>query len=153
MVLLAVSSLLLVLCAPLLWNTGSLFVRTWAVADVLFFGSCVLLALERLLEPRPVLIIDNLGIADNASAVGAGFIAWEEIAGASLRDLGASRFLVTSLRDPRAVLARQSPIRRGVMAANSGIVGSPVTIPGNTTTPLEEIREHVRARLAGRSVS
>ena len=34
------------------------------------------------------------------------------------------------------------------MAANMGLVGSPVTIPGHTTMPLEEIMRHIQARLA-----
>lgn len=147
MALVALGSLLFVLGAPLLWSIGSLFLRALALADVLFFGACAVFALGRLLRPRPALIIDERGITDNASAVGAGFIGWKEIAGAGI-SLGTSRFLVIVLHNPEVVLARPPLLKRKVMAANLGLVGSPVAIPGHMTMPLEKILEHIQAKLA-----
>lgn len=148
MTLIALGSLLFVLCAPFLWTHGDPFIRAVAVADVLFFGFCALFALGRLLRPRPSLVLDQRGITDNASATGAGFIAWKEIAAVGMTSLGTNRFLVIIPHDTQAILARQPPFKRKIMAANMGLVGSPVTIPGHTTMPLEEIMKHIQARLA-----
>ncbi len=150
MALIALGGLLFALCAPVLWASGDPFIRAVAVADVLFFGFCALFALGRLLRPRPSLVLDQRGITDNASATGAGFIAWEEIAAVGMTSLGTNRFLVIIPHDTQAILARQPPFKRKVMAANMGLVGSPVTIPGHTTMPLAEIMRHVQARLAER---
>lgn len=150
MALSGLGGLLFVLCAPLLWTSGDLFIRAVAVADVLFFGYCALFALGCLLRPRPSLVLDQRGITDNASATGAGFIAWEEIAAVGLTNFGTNRFLVIIPHDTQAILARQPPLKRKIMAANMGLVGSPVTIPGYTTMPLEEIMRHIQARLAKR---
>ena len=148
MALIALGRLLFVLCAPLLWGTVDTFFRAVAVADVLFFGFCAVFALSRLLKPRPSLVLDQRRVTDNASATGAGFIAWEEIAAVGLTDFGTNRFLVIIPYDTQAILTRQPLFKRKVMAANMGLVGSPVTIPGHTTMPLEEIMRHVQARLA-----
>ena len=149
MTLIALGGLLFVLCAPLLWATRDLFIRVVAVVDVLFFGFCALFALSRLLRPRPSLVLDQRGITDNASATGAGFIAWEEIAAVGMSSMGVNRFLVIIPHDTEAILARQPPFKRKIMVANMGLIGSPVAIPGHTTMPLEEIMRHVQARLAG----
>ena len=148
MALISLGGLLFVLCAPLLWSTGDLFVRAVAVVDVLFFGFCALFALGRFLWPRPSLVLDQRGITDNASATGAGFIAWDEIAAIGMSSMGVNRFLVIIPRNTEAILARQPLFKRKIMAANMGLVGSPVAIPGHTTMPLEEIMRHVQARLA-----
>ena len=148
MALISLGGLLFVLCAPLLWSTRDIFFRAVAVIDVLFFGFCALFALGRLLRPRPSLVLDQRGITDNASATGAGFIAWEEIAAVGMSSLGVNRFLVIIPHDTEAILARQPSLKRKIMAANMGLVGSPVAIPGHTTMPLEEIMRHVQARLA-----
>ena len=129
MALLTLGSLLLASCGPLLWTRGGVFTRCEAVADVLFFGFCGVFALSRLLRPRPSLVISASGITANASAVGAGFIGWDEIAAAGIKSFLVSRFLVIVPHDPQAVLARQPLPRRWVMAANMGLIGSPITIP------------------------
>lgn len=147
MALLALGGLLFVLCAPLFWSAGDIFLRGWAVVDVLFFGYGFVFALGRLLRPRPSLVLDQRGIMDNASATGAGFIGWEEIAAVGMSSVGMNRFLVIIPHDSQAILARQPLLRRALMAANMGLVGSPVAIPGHTTMPLEEIMRHIQARL------
>ena len=148
MTLLALGGLLFASCAPLLWITGDIFFQVVAVIDVLFFGYCAFFALVRLLRPRPSLVLDERGITDNASATGAGFIAWEEIAAVGMSSMGVNQFLVIIPHDTEAILARQPSFKRKIMVANMGLVGSPVAIPGHTTMPLEEIMRHVQARLA-----
>jgi hypothetical protein len=148
MILTALGGLLFVLCAPLLWSSGDILNQVVAVVNMLFFGYCVLFALGRLFRPRPSLILDQRGITDNASATGAGFIAWEEIATVRMSRMGLSQFLVVILHDAEAILARQSPIKRSVMRANMRLVGSPVAIPSSLPISLTEVLAHIQARLA-----
>ena len=104
-----------------------------------------------LLWPRPALVIDALGVTDHASAVGAGFIGWEEIESVAVSSFGESRFLVIVPHDARAILARQPPLKRVIMAINSGLVGSPIALPGTLSLPLEEVAAHLQARLEERA--
>ena len=150
MLLLTLGSLLFVLCGPLLWTHGDVFIQCVAVADVFFFGFCGVFALGHLLWPRPSLVISASGITDNASAVGAGFIGWDEIAAVSIESFHASQFLVIVPHDPQAILARQPLPRRWLMAANMGLVGSPITIPNYAAMPLEEIERQIGMRMAAR---
>lgn len=140
MLLLTLGCFLFVATAPLVWTTGSLFLRAIAVVDVLFFGFGILCALRRLLNPSPALVIDSEGVVDTASAVGAGLLRWEEIESVAITEMGINRFLVIIPRDPSTVLARQPWLKREVMRANIGMVGGPVTIPENAlSVSLEEV--------------
>lgn len=148
MALLTVGSLLYVVGAPLMWTTGNLLIRAVAVAGILFFGYGFFFAAGRLLRPCPSLIIDERGITDNVSATGVGFVAWNEIADVTIGGMGMSRFTVVVPHDPEAILARPSPIKRSVMRANMGLVGSPITIPGSLPISLDEVLAIIEARLA-----
>ncbi len=151
MVLLALANLFFVLLfalyAPLAWLHGSAVIKSCAVMAIFFCGLCFLYAAGRLLRPRPSLIIGAFGVTDNASAVGAGFIGWEEIASVTLGCMNESRFLVIVPRDARAVLARQPLFKRLLMAANWALVGSPITIPGTLSLPLAEVAALLQAKL------
>ena len=148
MALVVLGGLMFVLCAPLVWNAGGIFLRTLAVADVLFFGLCTLYALSRFLRPRPSLIVDDAGLTDNASGLGAGRLSWDEVEGVGIVTFMEKRFLVIFPWDPDAVIARQPAYKRVAMRANLGMIGSPVIIPGHTTMPLEEMLAQVQTRLA-----
>ena len=150
MALLALGSLLFVLSTSLVWASGALFLQAVAVTGILFFGYAFVFALGRLLRPRPSLVIDNRGITDNVAATGVGFIAWNEIAEVGMGGRGLSRFIVIIPHDPEAILARQSPIKRSVLRANMGLVGSPITIPGSLPISLDEVLAFIQARLAER---
>ena len=95
MALIALGGLLFVLCAPLLWTRRRpLSSGRWpspmccssASAPCSPWAACSG-------RDRPWSWTER-GVTDNASATGAGFIAWEEIAAVGLTGFGTNRFLV-----------------------------------------------------------
>jgi hypothetical protein len=150
--LLALGSLVFVLTGVFLWVVGGApsgaFLRGICIADWLFFGFCFLFATSRLISPRPSLVLDDRGLTDNASAVGAGLVRWEEITGVVMVEMGITRYLTVEVRDPEAVLARQPTLKRWVMTANQSLGTSPITIPGALPISLDELAELITARLA-----
>src|SRR5918993_1464443 len=82
----AVGSLVIVLLGfYLARNRAALGLPPWAIvitsyAGIPFFGLCLAYAIYRLCIPKPAVIISDEGIFDNASAVGAGMLRWEEVA-------------------------------------------------------------------------
>lgn len=151
MALLALGSLVFVLVGVLLWTVsgipGGAFLRAICIGGWLFFGYACVFATSRLLRPHPSLILDDRGVTDNASAVGAGLVRWDEITGVSMVEMGITRCLSVQVRDPEAVLARQPAVKRWVMRTNWSLGTSPVTIPGTLPISLDELAGMIGARL------
>ena len=100
------------------------------MADLLFFVFCLVFSLRRVLHFRqPIFEVSPEGVLDRASALGAGFVPWEEVREVEVRWLLAQRVLSVGVRDTRAFLARQSPPKRWLMGLNTRIVGLPINVP------------------------
>lgn len=97
-----------------------------------FFSLCFLYALYRLLSPKPSVVISLEGILDNASAVGAGMIRWEEIAEIYPYDFMGQRMLGIVPTDAETVIARQPFHKRILAKMNMGLVEAPFNIPQST---------------------
>ncbi len=100
-----------------------------AWVGVLFFGFCAARAVWHLLAPKPIVIIDDKGILDNASLLGAGFIPWDEIAEVGINELLGQRSLGIVPVDIEGVLARQNALKRCLMKMNTGLLDAPFNIP------------------------
>src|SRR5579871_2417801 len=98
-------------------------------AGIPFFGLCLLYSLWRLISPSPVFVIDEEGILDNASAIAAGRVRWDEILGVETGDFSGQPFLSVITRDPDAIVARQSFYKRWLMRVNMGMGFPPVVVP------------------------
>jgi hypothetical protein len=105
-----------------------------------FFGLCFAYAVYRLLVPAPLLVISDEGLYDNASAVGAGMLRWEEIAELVPYEFAKQRFIGVVPVDVGAVIARQPPLKRMMAKMNRGMAGTPFNIPQNMLPmPIEEL--------------
>lgn len=120
------------------------------LAGVLFFGYALVFFLLRLiLFWRPMLEIGSEGVLDRASAVAAGFVPWEEIEDAKMVNSYGQSFVGVSLRDERAFLRRQNPLKRLVMKVNRryftrAAINIPSTImPVSPREILLQIRPHL----------
>jgi hypothetical protein len=97
-------------------------------------------ACYRLLKPTPSVIINREGIIDNASALGAGMIRWEEIKGVFIYQVMGKQFLGITPVDVETVLARQSGIKRFFFRLNKGVATAPFAIPeGGLPMTAEEL--------------
>jgi hypothetical protein len=115
-----------------------------------FFGACLGYALFRLTKPKPSLVINDEGVFDNASAVGAGMLKWSEIAEVKITSYMGQRFLSIVPNNLEEILQRQSILKRWLMKANRGLVDSPFNVPEIALTlKLEEILSLIDARRSG----
>ncbi|MDQ4077415.1 MAG: hypothetical protein M3220_14360 [Chloroflexota bacterium] len=94
-----------------------------------FFGLCLAYAIYRLFIPEPAMIISNEGIFDNASAIGAGMLRWEEIADVFSYDFMGQRMLGITLVNEEIVIGRQPRIKRVMVRMNRGLGAAPFNIP------------------------
>jgi len=100
-----------------------------AYIGIPFFSLCLVYAIYRLLVPNPAVVISDEGIFDNASAVGAGMLRWEEIADVFAYDFMGQRMLGIIPVNEAVVLGRQSRLKRVMAKMNRGIAPAPFNIP------------------------
>jgi hypothetical protein len=94
-----------------------------------FFGLCFLYACYRLIVPKPAVIVNHEGIFDNASAISAGLVKWDEIADVFVSYFMGQSFLSVVPVDIEAFLRRQPVFKIWLMKANAGLVAAPINIP------------------------
>lgn len=94
------------------------------------FGLGFIYVCYRLLKPMPAVIINREGIFDNASALGAGLIRWEEIKSIFIYTLMNNAFLGIVPVNTETILARQSGIKRFFIKMGKGMSPAPFSIPG-----------------------
>jgi len=125
-------------------------------AAVPFFGYCFLYLLYRLAVRTPSLVVSAEGILDNATALGAGMVRWEEVREVRATSFGTRRMVVIVPKDEAAILARQNPAKRLLMRANKRLANYVIGIPEDTLPMtreelLDEIKWYRRlARTRGR---
>ena len=77
------------------------------------------------------MVISEEGIFDNASAVGAGMLRWEEIANVFAYEFMGQRMLGIIPVTEEVVLSRQSRLKRVMAKMNKGIAAAPFNISQN----------------------
>jgi len=91
---------------------------------------------------RPALIIDDLGILDNVSAIKAGIIPWSNIAGLRTAAFASSEFLLVDLRNVNEVLDVLPKLQRISATANIKKYQTPILI--NLSSLLIDKQELIR---------
>ena len=88
--------------------------------------------LRKLFDKSPGLVLSAEGITDNSSAVAAGLIPWEDIAGFDIFEIHRQKMLVILVNDPEKYIQRGNPVQRTLHRANTSMVGSPISISSTT---------------------
>src|SRR6266478_418847 len=109
-------------------------IPTWvviiaALLGVPFFGFCFVYLAYRLLNPAPAVIVGRDGILDNASALAAGSIRWDEIEDIIIELFEGQKFLGIILTHPDALIARQTSAKALALKANRHLMKATVNIP------------------------
>lgn len=123
---------------------------------VLFSGGLIFFSGRLLTFWRPILEVDSHGILDRASAVGVGFVRWEEIKDIRPANVGGQSYISIRPKDEQQVLARQNPLKRMLMRINRRyftrtIANVPMNVLAITEDELlAEIQPHLRSPAAGR---
>jgi hypothetical protein len=116
----------------------------WVTPEIFYMGTLFTLPFiyccYRLLKPMPSVIINREGIFDNASALSAGMIRWEEIERIFIYKVMDKPFLGIVPVDIKTVLARQSSIKRLFFRMCEVVSTAPFAIPeGGLPMTAEEL--------------
>lgn len=152
LILLTLGSLLFLLLG--LWigfGREAMNIPMWKVLvasylGVPFFSFCFFYTVYRLMVRRPALILSIEGIIDQASAVSAGLVRWEEIDRIFAGTMQRQTFVSIAVKTPDHFMSRVGGLKARLMRMNISLVGAPVNIPVNAlpmTVPqiLQTIRE------------
>lgn len=107
-------------------------VMVTSYAAIIFFGLCGLYILVKLFDSKPGLILDSEGIHDNSSAVAADLIRWKEIKGIEVDSVLLNKFIRIDLKDPEALIARHTGVKKWLMQMNYKQYDSPAFITSST---------------------
>lgn len=101
-----------------------------ATSALVFFGASFLIYLVKLINTKPALIIDDIGITDNTSFTSGGFIPWNDIDGFKHLTIQKQHFLAVLVKHPEQYLHRTGNLLvKKSMQWNLKQFGTPVTIP------------------------
>ena len=120
-------------------------------AAIAFFSLTCVYFFFRLAVRRPALVVDGHGLTDNATAMGVGFVGWEEVKRVTVYRFMGQKVLGIEVHDPNAIAARVGVVKRLAMKANMKIGCSPINIPAVVPGGLETLEREIQKYLeAGR---
>jgi hypothetical protein len=100
--------------------------------SAIFFGACGLVALKKLIDTQPGLIVNELGVKDNSSVASVGVIPWADVLDVQPSFVSGQKFVSLMMRDPEAYAERGNALQKRLARMNIKLVGTPVNISANT---------------------
>jgi hypothetical protein len=97
--------------------------------STLFFGFCMIYWVKSMINLKPALIINSVGITDQSSFISPGLVKWEEIEDIDFVQFGGQTYLGLFTKDPYLIINRSSSLKRTLNKMNKGLLPSQVNIP------------------------
>lgn len=111
---------------------STLLVQALGIVSILLFGAITISLIKKINSKEPGMIINSVGITDNASAVSAGLIYWKDIIDIRINSVRNQRFLMIITKNPQLYIDRQNGFfKRKSMQMNYKFYGSPISISAN----------------------
>ncbi|OUL59974.1 STM3941 family protein [Flavobacterium sp. AJR] len=106
-------------------NTASVLGSLMGLGGIYFFT-------KKILDKKPGVIIDNMGIVDNSSGVSIGRIPWSDVMAVAERAVITQKFVTIYLKNPEDYINKETnSIKRKMLKMNFKESGSPVSISAN----------------------
>lgn len=143
------SAVFVALCAWIAASEASSRINHWKLMVVYtgipFFSLTLFYSVYRIFIPKPLLVLTDRGLHEDASIGGNTLIRWDEITDISVYEFNKQKFLGIQVLSPNALLDRVSPVKRKLMEASMALGTPPVNIPQVALAqPLEEVAEIIR---------
>jgi len=133
---------------PILGNPVVVFIV--GIASIGFFGLLGVLLVKKLGDNSPGLTISDKGITDNSTAVGAGFIPWDDIIEMKEIQVVNQTFINVLVKNPQDYIDRQkSTFKRKSLQLNFNRYGCVIGISSNgLKCNYKELREILNSKFA-----
>jgi hypothetical protein len=94
-----------------------------------FFGLCLVYYVKSMFKRKPALIVNQEGLIDQSTYIGAGLVRWDEIADIDFVSFGGQTYLGIYTMDPDLIVDRSSPFKKMLNRMNKGLLATQVNIP------------------------
>ena len=109
------------------------FFKIVGTLSIIYFGFCFIVILKKLIEAKPILIVNKYGIIDNSTAMSIGFIPWKDIENIHIQSILTNKFIIVNVKDEKKYLDNVSSHKRKVMLANKKMGYGIICISLNST--------------------
>ena len=111
---------------------SSTLISSIGIAGVVFFGSCAIFGVKKLLEKSPGLILSKDGFTDNSSGVSVGYIPWSDVIEVKEYQLLMQMLVSIRVRNPEEYVNRGNLLQRIANRINLKVCGTPINISANS---------------------
>jgi hypothetical protein len=109
-------------------SKGFTLIQGICLLSIALFGWGGIVGVSKILDKKPGLILNNLGITDNSSVNAVGFIPWSDILSISVILVEREQLLFVYVKEPQQYIEVGSAARRGLKRINYKMYGSPISI-------------------------
>jgi len=109
-------------------NYSPILLKTIGFIGTAFFSFTGLFCFRKLLDNKPALIINEIGIWNNTSIISSHTIKWSELRGVGLTKIGNEKILFLYLNDNKSFLMKFNLMERLLMRLNLSFSNSPIGI-------------------------
>ena len=132
---------LLLLCAlvfvaiggwMILMPQAAYFSVVLGIIGVVFFGACGAVAIRKLMQKRPGLMVNLQGVHDQSSGTSAGFVPWKDVSAVQPSFVSGQKFVSLMLHDAQKYSHSGNALQQRLAKLNMSLVGTPINISANT---------------------
>ena len=98
---------------------------------LLFFGACFIFILKRVINPKPLIIINEKGVTDYSTAMNVGLITWNNITNIRKQHVVNSCFIVIDVKDLSLITSKMTKFQKLLVKLNSPLKSS-ISLCANT---------------------
>lgn len=102
------------------------FILIIGFINLVLFSLGLVFSVSKLIKSEPALLVNQEGIVDRSSMVGAGDVAWNEIKNITFYQAKKEKVIAIELYDPERLISRQPSWKQKLMRLNKGMAGATI---------------------------
>lgn len=102
------------------------------IVAIVFFGACGVVAVRKLFDSAPGLVLNRQGFTDNSSGISVGFVPWSEVSRIEEHQIQKQKLISIIIDSPEKYMNLGNVVQRKARQANLKICGTPVSISSKT---------------------
>lgn len=112
--LLTVLGIIMILCNLfVVFLRRDFFELLIGITGVLFFGTCLVFVIMRLIVPKTILTINSYGFINNSAAVSSGkMVYWNQVEDITILSIFNQKFISVKLKNPNEFLQELTPMQK-----------------------------------------
>lgn len=102
------------------------------IVSIVFFGACGAVAIKKLMQKSPGLMVNLQGVHDQSGGTSAGFVPWKDVSAVQPSFISGQKFVSLMLHDAQKYSQHGNALQQRLAKLNMSLVGTPINISANT---------------------